>query len=55
VIERNNDEERLARIEQIVGSLQHETAAMKLAATNLVRAVAVLTPRAITAKAKRKH
>jgi hypothetical protein len=42
MVERNNDEERLARIEQMVERLQREQSASKIITAKLVAAVAVI-------------
>jgi hypothetical protein len=44
VVKRNNDEERFARIEQMVESLRREAAGQKLETAKLVMTVAGLAP-----------
>ena len=44
MVESNHDEERLARVEQMIEALQRESAALKVVTAELVIAVAVLTP-----------
>jgi len=41
MVERNHDEERLARIEHLVEELQRESAAQKIITTQLLKAAAI--------------
>jgi Flp pilus assembly CpaF family ATPase len=52
MVESNNEEERFARIEQMIEQLQREAAANKLVTGKLVIAVAALTPKIVPAHGK---
>ncbi len=52
MVESNHEEERLARIEQMIEQLQRETALNKVLTGKLAIAVAVLTPKAAPTRRK---
>jgi len=53
MVESNHDEERLARVEQMIEALQRDSAALKVVTGKLVVAVAAVTPATVPPRRKR--